>query len=84
LGAFDCFLTAGSDNDEQSNMDEEYTIETKILKEYDGKLDDNGGNIAYVVSNFGKDKKPVSDRKIINWGISQSQRGRTTVYPRCL
>jgi hypothetical protein len=56
-------------------------IATKILNDNHIDLDKNEGNIAFIIKNFQSEKKPKSDRNIINWGSSQSQRGKTTFYP---
>ena len=73
------------DNCEQTNerivCEERSVIETKCLKEYKEDLDNNHGNVAFIVKDYPLAKKPSSSRKIINWGSSQTQRGKTTLYP---
>ena len=60
---------------------EEENIKTVYVEEYSNKLDENSGNIGYILIDFPLKKKPVSDRNLVNWGTSQSQRGKTTMYP---
>ena len=74
----------GEDNDAQKGGDKRKdndAIKTKHVTNYLDSLDDNEGNVAYIVTNYPETKKPKSDRNKTNWGPSQSQRGKTTVYP---
>ena len=68
-------------DESEKSEEEEETITTSVVKEYRNDMDKNHGNIAYIINDFPGNKKPASDRKLINWGVSQTQRGRTTCYP---
>ena len=77
---------------EDENKNQASAIETNLFKHHEHDvtalnneqincLDENNGNVAYIIKNYPSSKKPISDRKVINWGTSQSQRGKTTFYP---
>ena len=53
---------------------------TSLHKRNLNELDNNNGNLALIINNYTNYKKPIPDRKIINWGTAQSQRGKTSVY----
>ena len=56
-------------------------IRTKVLENLKVGLDENEGNIAFIINNVQSEKKPKIDRNKFNWGNAQSQRGKTTFYP---
>ena len=66
-------------------------IETHVFKnnEFDAsgiiekdlsELDENNGNVAFIISNYKSKKKPAFSRKVINWKPAQTQRYKTTMY----
>ena len=63
------------------NENESFVIETNLVGDFRNDLDNNDGNIAYIINKYQSNKKPTSNRKVFNWGISQTQRGKTTYYP---
>ena len=56
-------------------------IETIQLTEFSGALDENSGNVAFIIINYPSEKKPISDRRSYNWGTSHTYRGSTMFYP---
>ena len=71
--------THGRSDDPTENGQER--VQTKHVEKFDNSFDNNDGNVAFVIKSYSLSKKPTSDRKIYNWGCSQSQRGKTTLYP---
>ena len=69
------------DLDYEMEHSNENGINCVIVENYSHQLDQNEGNIAYLIENHTTNKKPISDRTNVNWGPSQTQRGKTTFYP---
>ena len=79
-------ITNGSDSnskdlDYEMEHSHENGINCVVVENYSHRLDQNEGNVAYLIENHTTNKKPISDRTNVNWGPSQTQRGKTTFYP---
>ena len=75
-----CELTKETEKIE-TNLFKNSEFEVSNMMEKDlSELDENNGNVAFIINKYKSKKKPTFSRKVVNWKPAQTQRYKTTMY----